>query len=370
MFATWLGITTVGAVVATGRYEMALALEREGDPRRIAAVATLIIIGIVGIALAVGAAGLWIFTSRLAAQGALIATFAPTVCMLAVAQVWQCWAAAERRFGDVATMRIVQSVGITFLQIVLGLFWPTAFSLAIAHLAGALLGVLMGIQRMPLSLVPPTTGEPWRVALISYWRRHRQFPVFSLAADTINSSAAQLPLVIVNIRFGAHEAGLLAIVLRALGAPISLLAASVLDVFRPRAAQSWRDLGECREDYVRTFRVLAIGAAGVGLTFGLFSDSLFATAFGEQWRMAGSIALWLLPMFMLRFVASPLSYLFYVAGKQQVDLIWQIALFATTVSALALPATYKAALISYSAGYSTLYVVYLLLSYRYSRGSS
>ncbi len=120
---------------------------------------------------------------------------------------------------------------------------------------------------------------------------------------------------------------------------------------------------------MRTFRVLAIGAVGAGVIFGLFSNSLFVVAFGEQWRMAGTIALWLLPMFMLRFVASPLSYLFYIAGKQRIDLVWQVALFATTVATLTLPAGYKSALVSYSSGYSALYVVYLLLSFNYSRGA-
>ena len=74
----------------------------------------------------------------------------------------------------------------------------------------------------------------------------------------------------------------------------------------------------------------------------------------------------LLPLFALRFVASPLSYVFYVAEKQHVDLLWQLCLLATTMSALLLPSGYRETLLSYAVGYGFLYVVYIALSYRFS----
>jgi O-antigen/teichoic acid export membrane protein len=91
-------------------------------------------------------------------------------------------------------------------------------------------------------------------------------------------------------------------------------------------------------------------------------------AFGERWRLAGTMALWLLPLFALRFVASPLSYLFYVAGKQHVDLVWQGLLLVMTLATLWTPTNARGALMAYSASYSAMYCVYLFLSYRYSRG--
>ena len=192
--------------------------------------------------------------------------------------------------------------------------------------------------------------------------------MLSLPADSINSAAAQLPLLIVGSRFGAENAGLLALTLRVLGAPIALLGSAVLDVFRRRSAASWRVQGHCSEDYTRTFNVLALGSLAA-LPLALFTEPLFAFAFGERWRMSGTIALWLLPMFALRFVASPLSYLFYVAGKQHVDLAWQCGLLAMTLGTLWLPPSPSAALLAYSAGYSAMYGLYLALSYRYSRGA-
>ena len=98
------------------------------------------------------------------------------------------------------------------------------------------------------------------------------------------------------------------------------------------------------------------------------SGARIALAFGEVWRGAGTIAVWLLPLFALRFIASPLSYMVYIAGKQHVDLFWQVALLCMTIASLTLFTDHKHALLVYSAGYSLLYVIYLVMSYRFSLG--
>jgi hypothetical protein len=69
-------------------------------------------------------------------------------------------------------------------------------------------------------------------------------------------------------------------------------------------------------------------------------------------------------------LASPLSYVVYIAGKQQVDLLWQCGLLACTLATLLLPAEHRTALLGYSAAYCAMYVVYLVLSYRFAGGGS
>ncbi len=100
----------------------------------------------------------------------------------------------------------------------------------------------------------------------------------------------------------------------------------------------------------RRFPQLSLGSAAVALVLAASAEPLFALAFGERWRLAGTMALWLLPLFALRFVASPLIYLFYVAGKQHVDLVWQGLLLAISLAALWVPAHARGALLAYSAG--------------------
>ncbi len=368
MFAAWLGGAHLAAVALSGRFELALALEPEGAPRRVAAVATLVVVLILAWPLAALAAVLALAGGFDDVPAALWWLLVPTAMAIAAAQTWQSWAAADGRLGDLSRLRVGQAAAVTGAQVLAGVWWPSAPALAGAHLVGLVLGLLLAWQALPLRRADMGSGAALRAEVRSFWSRRRRFPMLSLPADSVNSAAAQLPLLIIGSRFGAEMAGLLALTLRVLAVPIALLGSSVLDVFRRRSAASWRAQGHCREDFDRTFKVLALGSLAAAVPVALFAEPLFALAFGERWRLSGTIALWLLPLFALRFVASPLSYLFYVAGKQHVDLLWQCGLLALTLATLWLPSSASSALLAYSAGYSAMYAVYLWLSYRYSRG--
>lgn len=369
LFATWLGLVSLIAVAITGRYEMALAIERDGAPRQTAVMATLAIVTALGTALLFAAILIVLSGSGAGVPPAFWLVSPAAAVVIATLQTWQCWLAADGRFRDLSAVRISQAAAITGAQILAGLLQPTALSLALAHTAGAMAGIAVAWRRLPLQPGATVSGEMLTQGMLEFCKRQRRFPLLSLPADSVNTAAAQLPLLLVASRFGADIAGYLALSLRTLGAPIALLGTSVLDVFRRRSAQSYRDLGNCRDDYSRTFRMLAIGASIVAVPVVLAAEPLFALAFGERWRISGTIALWLLPMFALRFVASPLSYVFYVSGKQHFDLAWQFALLAMTLATLSLPVEYSPALKAYSAGYSFLYVVYLGLTWRLSKGA-
>jgi len=230
-------------------------------------------------------------------------------------------------------------------------------------------GLFIATRKLPLNLAGLARLGGVSDAL-AFLRRQRRFPLLALPADSVNTAAAQLPLLIVAHRFGIETAGLLALTLRIVGAPIGLLGASVLDVFRRRSAESYLSRGECRAEYLETLRMLSIGAAVVAVALVLFAEPAFSFAFGETWRSSGSMAAWLMPMFALRFVASPLSYMFYVAGKQHLDLIWQVTLLATTFASLWFPPRAELAVQLYGGGYALLYCVYLAVSYRLSKGTA
>ena len=367
LFSAWLGVVLLAAVVFTGRFETALAIELDGEPRRLAVIATLTTAALAAFASAAILGILVVVGSRWLADvpAWLIVASVPTALAIASAQTWQSWAAAEGMYRPLSAMRIVQAAAVTFLQIIIGYRYASAESLAVAHLLGVIAGVLYSARVMPAGSFPVGKAA---TTVRDFWIRQRRFPLLSLPADSINTAAAQLPILIVAGRFGAEIAGFLAMAMRVLGAPIGLLGKSVLDVFKRHAATSFRDRGECRGDYIRTFKVLTLCSIVFCLLMAVSSEALFAYAFGETWRDAGTIAVWLLPLFALRFIASPLSYMVYITGKQHVDLVWQIALLGLTLASLNIPQRHDHALQAYSVGYALLYVAYLAMSYRFSLG--
>ena len=215
------------------------------------------------------------------------------------------------------------------------------------------------MRRGPRALLP-------NAAQRRYLHRHRALWHFTLPSNLLNAAVGQLPLLIIGARHGAMAAGLFALTQRVLAAPISLLAASVLEVFKRESVRQYQELGNCRRAYVHALRVLLALGIAPALLLWIAAPALFGFAFGADWRGAGELAQMLAPLFFLNFVASPLSYVFFVAGRQKIELLWQVALFVVTLLAFAAPLTLAHNVLTYTIGYSLLYLVYLQLSYRYA----
>ncbi|WP_430637608.1 oligosaccharide flippase family protein [Sphingomonas hankookensis] len=366
-FASWLAIVTVAAVALTARFESSLAVVADGEARETAFFATVTTAALLSVlATIVLALAVLCFPMVLGSMSAVQAVILiPAALAYALGQSWESFAAAEGAYRRLSILRIVQASIILLIQVGIGLFRPSAEALSLAFTFGAALTLILSSRLFPLHLPPHGMR---RTMLTSFWKRQRRFPMFALPADTINTFSAQLPVLIVASRFGADYAGYLAMTIRLLGAPVTLLGRSVLDVFKRYASESYRERGHCRDEYLQTLRTLTIGAivfCGVMLLVG---QTAFALLLGEKWRMAGVIAIWMLPLYSLRFIASPLSYTFYIVDKQHVDLGWQIGLLGMTVATLTAFGSADLALKGYAYGYSALYLVYIYLSYRCSLG--
>ena len=110
--------------------------------------------------------------------------------------------------------------------------------------------------------------------------------------------------------------------------------------------------------------MLILLGIGPSIVLFFFSPTLFAWIFGDAWREAGIVAQILAPLYFLNFIASPLSYVFFVAGKQKIELAWQIALFAMTSGVFLAPGNLHQSVLRYAIGYSALYLIYLHMSYQ------
>ncbi|MYM92122.1 oligosaccharide flippase family protein, partial [Rugamonas sp. FT82W] len=195
---------------------------------------------------------------------------------------------------------------------------------------------------------------------------HRAFWRYALPSNMLNAAIGPLPLLLIGARHGALAAGLFALTQRVLAAPVSLLAASVQEVFKRESVRQYQNSGDCRPAWRHAARVLLLLGLLPSLLLLLAAPPLFAFAFGAPWRAAGELAQILAPLYFLNFVASPLSYVFFVAGRQKIELAWQLALFALTLAVFAAPLTLHQSVAAYAAGYSLLYLVYLHMSYRYA----
>lgn len=365
-FSVWLGIVAVAAIGATLRLEAAMILDDTEHQRTCFSVVAWSA-AVVAAVLTLGAAG-----ARLAGVPMVASLSWPALLTLGAAtwltaymQTTLAYATSHSAFGKAAKAKMWGAGSIAAFQIALLLAGVGGISLLLGQLAGLVIGLVAAtllLQPPPpqLSLLPTLAQRHYLQRRSAFWR-------FSLPSNLLNVLVGQMPLFLIGARHGALAAGLFALTQRVLSAPIALLASSVLEVFKRQSVKDFQAHGNCRDAYLYTFKALFLLGLAPSLVLLLFSPQLFAWVFGENWRHAGELAQILAPLYFLNFIASPLSYVFYVAGRQKMDLVWQVALFAMTVSVFAMPATLQQSVTWYATGYSLLYIVYLYMSWHCSQ---
>lgn len=361
-FSVWLGVITVASLVATLRVENAMVIDHEKGQQRlcfsvVAYFATLLALVLTFGSLCACVLGLPPLETVSWGQMAMVGL---ATWITANVQTTLAYAASHRRFGTAARIKLLQAGTIAASQ--LALLYVGVDGAAL--LAGQLIGLAVGLLAGRLLLSPPRT----RMRLLldreqrDYLVKHQAFWRYSLPSSLLNTVVGQLPLFMIGIHHGALAAGLFALTQRVIAAPTALIATSILEVFKRQAVHEFESVGNCHEVYRSTFRALMLLALPPTLVLLLFSPELFGWLFGDNWRPAGELARILAPLCFLNFVASPLSYVFFVAGKQKMELFWQMALFVVTVAVFVTPLTLHQSLFAYVLGRSVLYVVYLYMS--------
>jgi lipopolysaccharide exporter len=156
-------------------------------------------------------------------------------------------------------------------------------------------------------------------------RLHIKFPLFSSWNVVLNTVARNMPPLLLVSYFGMAEAGFYAIGIRLLNMPLNTLGMSVGQVYYQQIAR----YKEQRIPMMPLMRSAIFKLAGIIflplLIIALFGEQLFSIAFGEAWSTAGRIAALMVPFYFMRFIASPISSIFAVLGKQHIGLLWQAA---------------------------------------------
>ncbi len=366
-YSVWLGIVAVAAIGATLRMEAAMILDHEAERQRACFRVVFYSSTVTALLLTVLAAGVRLAGVDAAARLSWTAllTLGAGTWLTACMQTTLAFATSHNAFGKAARAKVATAAVIVATQLALLYAGLGGIGLVLGHL----IGTSAGFATARMLLRPPGAPIGWRMDAEQrgHLVRHQKFWRYSLPSNLLNGMVSQLPLFLIGMRHGALAAGLFALTQRVLSAPISLLAASVLEVFKRESVREFQEHGNCARAYRHTFKALMALGVGPALVLLLFAPHLFALVFGENWRPSGELAQLMAPLFLLNFIASPLSYVFFVAGRQKADLWWQVALFAMTLGAFLAPGSEAQNVLWYVIGYCCLYLVYLHMSWQCSR---
>lgn len=248
----------------------------------------------------------------------------------------QYWATREKQFELVAKTRVAQAtVG---LSAQLGLGWweagPVGLLLGHALLAGS--GILALIRR--------NIGVFRLVSLPnmkSAFGQYRRFPIYSTFEALTNNAGMQVPVLLIAAYAVGPEAGFLLLATRALGTPVNLIGGAIAQVYLSRAPEEMR-AGRLASFTVKILFKLAHLTIVPLVLLALIAPCAFAFVFGEEWRRAGELIVWMTPWFVLKLLSSPVSMVMHVKMQQRAMLfitIYGLVLRVAVVLAVALSYT-------------------------------
>jgi O-antigen/teichoic acid export membrane protein len=225
----------------------------------------------------------------------------------------QFWSTRARRFGVIARTRVGQAaVGVAAI-LALGGAGISPF--------GLLLGNALNIGAGGFSLAASALvrdGALLRTIKLrnlapAFCHNHR-YPLLSTPEALFNMAGTHLPVILIAACAGA-QAGFLLLAMQVMAAPMTLLGSSISQVYVSRAPTEFRE-GRLAPYTLSIMRRLVLLGAGPLMVGGALALVVFPWIFGKDWARAGQIVTWLVPWMVLQFIASPVSMVMFVVGRQ------------------------------------------------------
>ena len=201
--------------------------------------------------------------------------------------------------------------------------------LSLAHgLNGLIWGAFAGVGGaflLSLRGFPGLWRGTSRLRLAAAARRYANFPKYVLPSSLLNTLSTNLPVILFALFFAERQVGYFTMTTTLLYLPVSLLAASIGQVFYKKASV-W-ELGKVAD---LAWHILRFSGILSGVAFAIILSAgtpLFAFLLGDEWREIGGYATLLLPWFVLVLCFSPLSMIFDAKDHQRTEMWLNVAAF-------------------------------------------
>lgn len=376
LLANLTAITSVLAVLGSGKYESAVLIAR--DKREAAALAILsVLLGFATMTVA------WVLLRFVLLQPLSDMLHEPDfgqwvfVCPLAgisiiVFNVYNEWCVREKYFRPLSVNKIVNATAITLSKTFLGFAQICAQGLVVGDFVGRVISAVGCVVRAWLKDGQTFARTCWG-DVVACAKKFKDFPRFTMPGQLLNTVGQALPVWFITAFFDKTEAGLFSMAMTIFAIPISIISTALRDVYRQRANEEYLREGNCLKSFDKLLRMLLVAGVGALVVFVWFLPVLMKLFLGPQWEVAGQYAQILAPAMVLSFVSGPLSGLFVVAEKLRPFFYWQVLYAVGTLVSVVVGCwtigSITGTLVLFAAVRCVVYAVSIVMTRRYARGS-
>jgi O-antigen/teichoic acid export membrane protein len=149
-------------------------------------------------------------------------------------------------------------------------------------------------------------------------------PLHIAPSHLIGVVATQIPIFMIGSIYSLETLGLFGMAFRMVTLPVQLISNAVGDVFRQEASRR-NNAGERIDKlFIITIKKLAKFALIPTIIIYLSAPTLFSVIFGSKWTLAGEYARILIVMAFFQFIFTPVDKIALIKGKTMYILVWHV----------------------------------------------
>lgn len=372
IFALYMAFISIGATIATGKYDMAIILPKKNENAKYLVYISIFFTLFFSIIVYI----IYLSFSRKINNLLNIESefnylyFIPVgIFLFALYNILLQWMNRQKEYKLMTKNRFIQASSIAMFQLIIGFLKRVSLGLILADIIGRILAILLIFK----SVFSQVKIQKFSIRKVIYLiKRYKKFPKWEMPATVLNITSFQMPYLFIPIVFSSVISGFYFLVFRVLMMPIGLIGNAILEVFKNRAIEDFKKYNSCKEIYEKIFLLLFLIGLTPTIILVLFGQELFSFVFGEPWREAGIYAQILAPLALLRLVSAPLSFVFFIREKLELDLLIQFIFLVLVLTSLGVSYFYQnsillVSLLSISG--CMFYIIQLIVSYRLSYDS-
>ena len=232
------------------------------------------------------------------------------------------------KYKHIAKSKILISTSTILVSIVLGYFTQDVNGLIIGSVLGYLIGLLflyLTVSRFKIKYKTLNFSTP-----LLY--KYRDFPKYNSTSSSLNAISIHLPFMLFLASYGVELAGLFALTVRVINAPLIFLSTSISQVLISHTAQLFRDRKNVLLFVYKVFFGLSLISVIPLFIITIWGERLFVIVFGSAWGEAGVFSQILVFGLLFRFVVSTISCTLNSANRSDLLAFWKTtSLILTTI---------------------------------------
>lgn len=336
VFSLYLAITTIIAVVATGRYELAIMLPKKDVYASDILILSLIVSLIISL---ITFLIIFFFNSQITnilgsqeiSQWLYLLPF--SILLVGFYNSFTYWINRKKKYKKMAQNKVIQSGSMATMQVSLGLLKNNNNGLIIGWFFGQLIAVI-SLARLVWREDKNKINNTSLLKMWSLAKRYKKFPLINSWSGLLNTASRQVPIILLTTFFSTIVTGFFSLAQRILLIPMTLLGNTIGQVYFQKVSNLKNEKYKVKKITLEiNKKLLLIGLLPISIII-LWGDTLFALVFGQSWKEAGEYAKVLSVWIYFVFITSPLTHLLIVYEKHFELILFNIFLFLSRTSVL------------------------------------